>query len=275
MATLRILVDNQSTRADLPFEHGWSVWVDLGPHGAWLWDTGQTGLFVANAEACGIDVGRAAGLALSHGHHDHAGGLPALLAAGYSGPVVGHPGIFTRRYSRRGGATFRSIGMGDGRLPEPLPGFSPETGIRCLAPGLTFVTGIPRRPGYFEATDQLFLDTAGREPDPIADDACLVIDGPSGHTLLLGCCHAGLANTLAHLREALGIKTLATVIGGLHLSGAPETALAETAAALTAFQVRAVHPGHCTGEAGVQALRSLFTGSIIPTGCGQTLATSP
>lgn len=271
MPTLRILADNRSDRSDLRFEHGWSVWLDLGPHGCWLWDTGQSWLFAENARACGIDVRRAAGLALSHGHHDHAGGLPMLLSAGFCSPMVGHPDVFSRRYSLHGGKTYRSIGMGDGRLPARLPGFMLETGVRVLAPGLTFVTGIPRRPGNFQATQHLFRDTAGQEPDAVPDDACLVIEGRKGPAVLLGCCHAGLANTLAHVRQVLGLDTIATVIGGLHLTGAPLQAMAETADALAAAGVSAVHPGHCTGQDALKALADRFPGRLAPTGCGQSL----
>lgn len=272
MAVLRILVDNQSARDDLPFEHGWSVWVELGRDTAWLWDVGQTGLFAQNAKALGFDPTRAVGVTLSHGHHDHAGGLPTLLSLGYAGPVVGHPDVLARRYSRRGGTTFRSVGMGDGRLPDPLPGFVPETGVRVLAPGLTFVAGIPRRPGNFQATEHLFRDTAGQAPDAVPDDACLVIDGHKGPTVLLGCCHSGLANTLAHVRQVLGLNAISTVIGGLHLAGAPKEAVAETADALAAAGVLAVHPGHCTGQDALKALAGLFPGRIAPTGCGLSLA---
>ncbi|MHC1790345.1 MBL fold metallo-hydrolase [Solidesulfovibrio sp.] len=272
MTTLCILADNRSADAALPFEHGWSVWVDCGGAGAWLWDTGQTDLFLHNAAALGIDVMAAAGVALSHGHHDHAGGLPALLDRGFAGQVIGHPEVLSRRYSRRGGTTYRSIGMGDGRLAGGVPGFLPVTDIRELAPGLTFVTGIPQRPGHFTATEQLFRDTAGHIPDAVPDDACLVIDGANGPLVLLGCCHAGLANTLAHLRQRLGLSRVHTVAGGLHLAGAPAWALEETARALTACGVQRILPGHCTGGAGVDFLRRQFPGMVAETGCAMAFA---
>ena len=109
--TLQILTDNRAADADLDFEHGWSVLVDLGPGRRWLWDTGQTDLFRKNAAAMRLFPEHADGVALSHGHYDHAGGLPALLAAGYTGPIVAHPDLLSIRYSRRDGATSRSIGM--------------------------------------------------------------------------------------------------------------------------------------------------------------------
>lgn len=266
--TLHILADNRAADAGLDFEHGWSVLVDLGPGRRWLWDTGQTGLFLRNAKALGVSPEAVDGLALSHGHYDHAGGLPALLGAGYAGPIIAHPELFSIRYSRRDGTTYRSIGMGDGRLESPLRGFSPETDIRELAQGLTFVTTISRRPGAFEATAHLYRDTAGAIPDPVPDDACLVIEGSRGTVLLLGCCHSGLGNTLAHLRDRLGISAVEAVIGGLHLTGAPGTAVDETLAFLKKFGVRRLLPGHCTGQAAIDRLSREFPGQTAQTGAG-------
>ena len=270
-ATLHVLVDNQAMNPALGFEHGWSVLVGLEDGPRWLWDTGQTELFLANARALGLDLRDIAGLAVSHGHHDHAGGLPGLLAAGFTGPVVGHPAMLSRRYCRRDGSTYRSIGMGDGRLPLPPPGFSPEEDLRELAPGLVFLTGIARQPGAFAATDNFFLDTAGLVPDTVPDDACLVIAGEDGPAVLLGCCHSGLGNTLAQVRRRLGLTAVDTVIGGLHLGRAPESALAETRDALTAFGVRQLQAGHCTGAAALDWLDQNWRGQVLPTGSGLTL----
>lgn len=269
--TLSILTDNRAADAALDFEHGWSVLVDLGPGRRWLWDTGQTDLFLRNATAMGLSPEAADGVVLSHGHYDHAGGLPALLSAGYAGPIVAHPDLLSMRYSRRGGTTYRSIGMGDGRMELPLRGFSPETDVRELLPGLTFVTGIVRRPGAFAATAELYRDTAGTIPDPVPDDACLIIDGSRGPVLLLGCCHSGLGNTLAHLRNRLGLTAVEAVIGGLHLTNAPDWAVDETLETLATFGVRRLLPGHCTGQAATDRLAREFPGQTVQTGAGMRI----
>lgn len=270
---IRILMDNRAEDATLASEHGWSAWLDLGPDGAWLWDTGQTGLFLENAAAMGIDPLAATGVALSHGHHDHAGGLPALLERGFAGPVVGHPGLLTLRYSRRGPSSFRSIGMGDGRLKGCPFDFAPAPDVRELAPGLAFVAGIDRRPGAFTATANLFCDTAGLVPDTVPDDACLVADTARGPLVLLGCCHAGLGNTLSHVRRRLGLASVDTVVGGLHLAGAPAAALEEAVSALHEGGVKRLFAGHCTGDAALGALRRNFSGETIPTGSGLWIET--
>ncbi len=268
VTSLLVLADNKAVDDRLGFEHGWSVWIDCAADGCFLWDTGQTGVFLDNARILGVDPTTVRAVALSHGHHDHAGGLPTLLNAGYRGPVIGHPDILLRRYSRRGETTFRSIGMGDGRLADGIPGFLPVQDTVELAEGLTFVTSITRRPGSFTATDNLFRDTAGHVPDDIPDDAFLVIDAPDGPMVLLGCCHAGLPNTLAHAGARLGLSRIHTVAGGLHLGGAPREALAETVQSLSDWGVRRLLPGHCTGPAGLDFLREHFSGELLESGCG-------
>ena len=266
--SLHILVDNRCVDQRLAFEHGWSVWLDLGPDGGWLWDTGQTGRMLDNAALLGLDPATARGVALSHGHYDHTGGLRALCDKGFDGPIIGHAAILARRYSRRGESTYRAAGM-DELWPDGGPSnLRPVRDVCTIAPGLTFVTDIVRRPGAFEATANLFRDTAGRETDTVPDDACLVIDGARGPLVLLGCCHSGLANTLHHLRARLGLTRVTTVVGGLHLATAPTSALRETRDALAAFDVQRVHAGHCTGEAALSWLREHSRSAFEPSGAG-------
>jgi len=40
-----------------------------------------------------------------------------------------------------------------------------------------------------------------RQPDPLADDQVLFFDSEAGVIVLLGCTHAGVANTLAYVRR--------------------------------------------------------------------------
>ena len=238
----------------------------------------------------------------------------------FTGPVIGHPGILTVRYSRRGPSTFRSIGMGDGRLQNNLHHFIPSEDLCELGPGLMFVAGIVRRPGYVTAAANLFLDTAGLfrfpgiatvmrgrasggqraqpfgipkksflrfvdspvnnftfevemelVPDTVPDDACLVADVPQGPLVLLGCCHSGLGNTLFHLRERLGLASVHTIVGGLHLTDASGSALEETVAILHEFDVRRLFVGHCTGNTALSALGTSFSGTTVVTGSGLSI----
>lgn len=257
-ARVVVLCDN-SALPGLGCEWGLSLAINLGPEtadggGLWLWDTGQTGLCVENARALGIDVASARGLALSHGHYDHTGGLDALVAAGFSGAVHAHPACALERFAEEpDGKPRRSIGP-----PRPLPEFVPAGPVTRLAPGLTLVTDIARAPGAFQAVQGFSFDSDGGRPDHVPDDAFLVLDGASGPVLILGCCHSGLANSLEAARERLGLERFYAVLGGLHLFNAGRAAVEETARALDGFGVELLAAGHCTGPERLPQLAALL-----------------
>ncbi len=267
-----VLCDNESAQPSCGCEWGLALAVDLGPAeadgGLWLWDTGQTDLFLRNAAALGLDLGRARGLALSHGHYDHTGGLAALCAStAFQGPIHAHPASGLARFAKEpGGKPPRSIGP-----PAPLPAFLPADPTHVLAPGLTLLSDIPRAPGLFQAVQGFSLDPAGTRPDHVPDDAFLVLESASGPVVILGCCHSGLANSLACLRQRLGIDRVHAVLGGLHLFKAGPEALEETAQAIEAFGVCRLIAGHCTGPDRVALLKKrLPDREVLPLASGQS-----
>ena len=76
---LTVLVDNTCLGKGMRAEHGFACHIWDGSNSV-LFDTGSSDLLVQNAAALGIDLGNLDAVALSHGHWDHTGGLPALLA---------------------------------------------------------------------------------------------------------------------------------------------------------------------------------------------------
>ncbi|MFW5836876.1 MAG: MBL fold metallo-hydrolase, partial [Desulfovibrionaceae bacterium] len=217
--TVRLLTlcDNTSTSAELGKEWGLSFAVTLPGDRLWLFDTGQTPLFLSNARKLGVDLGRATGLVLSHGHYDHTGGLWALMQrTGFQGAVYGHPLVTKTRFSIKDGSPPRSNGIPN-KSRECLDNFNIVRGTRELDQGLTMLTDIRRAPGRYEPVYGFFFDEAGTVPDSIEDDAFLLLETPKGPVAVMGCCHSGLANSLLHMREETGVDRLYAVAGGLHL----------------------------------------------------------
>jgi 7,8-dihydropterin-6-yl-methyl-4-(beta-D-ribofuranosyl)aminobenzene 5'-phosphate synthase len=246
-------------------EHGFSLFLER-PGLSLLFDTGPAGLATLhNASRLGIDFRAAHGIVLSHGHADHTGGLLGVLRA-MAGPirVYAHPGVFGDRYSRRAGGEVRYAGMPYKR--EALEGlgavFDLSTEFRDVAPGLYLTGEVPRGRAFETGDAELYVKRDGTLlPDPLPDDQSLVFETERGLVLVLGCCHAGLVNTLDHVRAKLPGRAIRAVIGGTHLGFAPAEQLQQTAAILKGLDVQQVGLSHCTGlKAGAYLARELGAG---------------
>ncbi len=265
---LHVLMDNRA----LPgFASEWGFAAALEARGeTWLWDAGASPAFLDNARRLGVRVEAARGLALSHGHYDHGAGLTALCATGFDGPVHAHPEALRERWAERRGKAPDAIGVPE--EPRRILGArlaAARSTVR-LAPWLDICTDVARLPGNPESVRGFFLDPGCTHPDAVPDDAFLLLRTGAGPVAVLGCCHSGLVNTLARLRQE-GIGRLHAVVGGLHLYNAPPGEVDDAAAALAAFGVERILPGHCTGDAATAALARALPGRVEPLAAGMTL----
>lgn len=264
MARISVLMDNSGAYS-LASEWGLAMALEDDAGGFWLWDTGASPKFLENALAMGVEPLRAQGLALSHGHYDHTGGLEALRRAGFSGPILAHAGLNRPRWALHKDK-IEPVG-----IPTPLERFEAVSGTRQLTPDLTFITDIPRLPGLPQSLHNLFLDPESREQDPVPDDAFLLLNTRRGPVAVLGCCHAGLENTLACLRDRLGVKRLYALVGGAHLHDANRERLDGAVRAIREFQVERLYLGHCTGKIGLDALTAFLPCPVEPLCSGLVL----
>ncbi|MEF3696021.1 MBL fold metallo-hydrolase [Desulfolutivibrio sp.] len=268
---IAVLADN-AARPGFCAEHGLSLGIVLPDGGLWLWDTGQGGIFLENARRLGIFPETARGVALSHGHYDHAGGLEYLLRRpGFRGEIVAHPAFAIPHYRRADSAFACDIGC---HCPPHLLTGRPLRVAHSLArldAGLHLLASIPRKRGNRQAISGMFLDADGQWPDIIPDDACLVHRQGETLTVILGCCHSGIANTLDAVREHFGDGPISLVLGGLHLAGEDRQTILDALDALTGHGVWALCPGHCTGEAATALLHEHFPGPVIPLAAGMII----
>ncbi len=255
-------------------EHGFAALIEWGG-GSILFDTGGGETLLHNALRMNRDLRRLTAVALSHGHYDHTGGLSHLLRLTGRKTVYAHPGLFTPRYRVKD--TGEAISIGIPFSEEYLRGlgadFSMSREAREIAPGL-FLTGEVRHGNAFETGDSgLYTDPAGVQHDQLADDQSLAIVGEKGLILLLGCCHAGLINTIAAAQELTGISEIRAVIGGTHLGFCSAGQLDLTVAALRELGIDRIYGSHCTGFVASARLHREFPGQFQPAQVGTTIET--
>jgi 7,8-dihydropterin-6-yl-methyl-4-(beta-D-ribofuranosyl)aminobenzene 5'-phosphate synthase len=77
----------------------------------------------------------------------------------------------------------------------------------------------------------------------------MILETAKGLVVLMGCCHAGLINTLEHVAYTMGRRDVYAIIGGTHLGFCGQEQLEMTIAALKEWRVQKVAASHCTGFA--------------------------
>ncbi len=270
---ITILCDNTvAALAGTLGEHGFAALVEW-EGGSLLFDTGQGETLLHNALRMNRDLHKVSRAVLSHGHHDHTGGLLPLLRNCGGKEILAHPAVFSRRYRVKDTGESMPIGIPyDEHFLRGAGGrFSLSDQFREIDPGI-FLTGeVPRKTPFERGDAGQFCDDAGCAADEVPDDQSLVITGKRGLVLLLGCCHAGVVNTIEHARERTGITDIYAVIGGTHLGFSDAAQLDQTVKALRGYRIQKLCPSHCTGFAASARLFREFPGQFHPACVGFTI----
>lgn len=270
---LTCLVDNATSRPDLKAEHGLAFLLETAGEKV-LFDTGQTDLVLANAKTLGLDLAGVRTIVLSHGHYDHTGGLAAVLGVTAGGRLFAHPAAFGPHYSASRGSP-RYVGMPGVTLDDiTRAGWRVEhtIGPTQVAPGVHVTGAIRRVTSYEDIGGRFFVDALGRCGDVLPDDQAMVLRTRQGLVVVLGCAHAGVINTLMHIRRMFDDAPVHSVIGGMHLLQASPQRLAATMEALARVNVARLAPCHCTGAHATAMLWSSFPGRCQPCEAGVSFA---
>jgi 7,8-dihydropterin-6-yl-methyl-4-(beta-D-ribofuranosyl)aminobenzene 5'-phosphate synthase len=271
---LSVLTDDTVSSDKYLAEHGLSILLQLPNGHRWLMDAGTTDVFLLNAERMGVNLDGLSGIAISHGHDDHTGGLAFYPRLKGAPTVYGHPYIWAKQYEITKGEPLRVCAMPYLARRYAAPVFKPVNNVVTLDENLYFLTDIHRESGSYAPIAGKFFNEDGTGPSPILEDATVVVRTPRGLVAIFGCGHAGYVNILKAIRKEFPNEKLLSVLGGLHLKGAKENVLAEAVAYTDTFKADgfAFYGGHCTGsdainyfkaKFGDQAIKSLGSGRVI------------
>jgi 7,8-dihydropterin-6-yl-methyl-4-(beta-D-ribofuranosyl)aminobenzene 5'-phosphate synthase len=254
---LLVLTEDTAASKELQPEHGLSLWIEVDGRRI-LFDTGQGPALVHNAEVLGVDLSEATDIVLSHGHYDHGGGLAHVLGINRTARVFAHPGCTIRRFSKKTRGPARSIGLAREVVESLRPRATWVSQPTRISDSVTLTGTISRTWCFEQHHDGLFIDSQGLCPDPVVDDQAIVIATGGQRLVVLGCAHAGVANTVQYALQLSPAKGPVSVAGGMHLRGVPQGRVDETVDALRTLGVSRVVCGHCTGESAGRSLQHAY-----------------
>ncbi|MEK9879534.1 MAG: MBL fold metallo-hydrolase [Paracoccaceae bacterium] len=261
---------------------------------AWIGEESKTILFDAgpvefaveyNGTRLGAKFGEIDGIMLSHGHWDHAGGLPMALDLimqqnnNQEVPVYLHPGMFRQRALPLPGEDLLPIK----EIPNPED-IKAKNGKPVITDkpmnvlnDMFFVSGEIDRvtpyevgfPGHMRRSE----DGKEWEPDPlIMDERYLAVNIKNkGPVIFSACSHAGIVNVMHAARKDFGNILFHSLIGGYHLSGANEKIIDQTVEDFAQFDIDLILPGHCTGWRATNALEQKFGDKVVPIAVGMQI----
>jgi 7,8-dihydropterin-6-yl-methyl-4-(beta-D-ribofuranosyl)aminobenzene 5'-phosphate synthase len=248
-----------------------------------LFDTGPEGsVFLRNCANLGVRLGEIESIAVSHGHWDHMGALPATLAAiGEAGgrpEVHVNPGMFNER----------AIRLADGAVipaakvptPEEMTALGAavvnDPAGRLLLDRHFYLSGEIPRISAFEKGRNDHLCRTGPDapwaPDPLLLDERMLVAQVRGLGLIVfsACSHAGIVNVCTEVRRLFPGVPIHCVMGGLHLGGVMERLIPATVDGLRPFAIAHIITGHCTGWRALHALATAFGDRVSQSAVGTT-----
>lgn len=243
----------------LTAEHGLSLYIEVKEsgtvHSLLLDFGGSPDGVVRNIPPLQLDLSKVEAMVLSHGHFDHFGGMENLVrsfipAGKLPLPLYVGKEAFARRYlANPNGITVDLDALSKEKVAALGLEVREINSPTAILPGVLLTGEVPRVTPFEQGSPLMEIERGGvREKDYFPGELSLVFNlAGRGLVVVSACAHAGIVNTVRWAKESTGVEKVHAVLGGFHLSGAPEEKINKTVEALQQFNPDFIVPMHCTG----------------------------
>ncbi len=258
-----VLVENTTISPVFKPEHGLSLFIETKNHKI-LFDSGNSNLFIENANALGIDLSIVDIFILSHGHHDHGGGLNHFLEINKKAIVYVQQKALDPHFSKRENHYVDiSVKLDKKHCDRIIH----TTDLLKIDDELLLFSKIQGTKYYPLSNKNLYMDDDDRvSSDDFKHEQNLIITENNKRYLIAGCAHKGMLNIIDEAKR-LSNYEIEAVLGGLHLFSR-STGMSESKERVIALgyelKSRNVHlyTCHCTGEEAYQLLKPILKDKI-------------
>lgn len=263
---ISVLIENtKANTKDLICERGLSIYIEMNDKRI-LFDAGKSGNFILNANNMGIDLNKIDAAILSHGHHDHGGGLLSFLQ------INNKSRVYAKR-SVNGDFYFRT------RLFRSSVGINKKVFNECvdrinyteIMDNVYIITDIEKRHKIPKGNKYLFVKDGDRViNDRFEHELIMVVREKDDLTIFTGCSHNGTVNMIEAVRNRFPDLKIKAIVGGFHLVRLPlinslsssEEELDLLIKKIQDEDIKEVYTGHCTGEKAFKKLKSALCSNV-------------
>lgn len=263
------LVDNRTQSENLETEHGLSLYIETNNNKKILYDTGQSDLFMRNAQKLGVDLNEIDMVVISHGHYDHIGGLIPFLKVNKTAKVYMNATIFDYEYFsvKKGVKKMNGFSEKLMKYRERFVLLDKNTSFD----NFWLITDIKQTYATPKGNSILYRQNKdGEELDQFTHELFLVVNTSKGLCVLTGCGHNGVLNIVATVQTVIPHQQIQYLYGGFHLIDGKDFVEVESIDELTniASELTNLLPeakfytGHCTGEKAIKVLSEKMDGRL-------------